>query len=144
MYAQIMTQEENDFFESLLLDKKVNKLKVHDIMSVEEIKVYENDDLQNAKSIMEWEGLKHVCVFNEENKLAGTLHYEDIKHINDKNKTVHELMHTSYHKIYGSLDAEVGKKSVIKEKDHCLPVFENQKIIGILNIEDIFDAKEFN
>ncbi|MBN20211.1 MAG: hypothetical protein CL678_02900 [Bdellovibrionaceae bacterium] len=129
--------EENifQFFPKVSMD--FFPLKVHDIMSTEEIKIYENDLVKNAKKIMNWEGLKHVCVFSEDNELVGTLHYDDIHFQRNKDKKVMDIMHRDYHKIYGELDAEIGKRAVLLEKDHCLPVFENKEIVGILNLEDI-------
>ncbi len=120
------------------------RLKVHDIMSTEEIKVYEDDQINNILRVMKWEGLNHVCVFNEENQLVGTLHFDEVRRVQNQAKKASELMHKNFHKIYGEVDAEIGKKAILKEKDHCLPVFEDKKIIGILNIENIYQFNEFN
>ena len=113
-------------------------------MSVEKIKVYADDLIQNAMRIMKWEGLKHVCVFNQQNELVGTLHFDDVRLKENQDKSVEEVMHCNFHKIYGELDAEIGINAVVHEKDHCLPVYENKKIVGILNIENLFPYSEFN
>lgn len=120
------------------------KLKVHDVMSTEEIKIYHDDQIEMALRIMEWEGLKHVCVFDDSDKLVGILNFQDAVKEKSKKKLVASLMHNDFHKIYGFLDADVGKKFVLKERDHCMPVFENQKIVGILSIEDYYSPNCFN
>lgn len=120
------------------------RLKVHDIMAKEEIKIFFDDNISNALRIMDWEGLKHVCVFNCSNKLIGILNYEDAKKVKNRKTLVKEVMHRNFHTIYGMLDADVGIQSVIDEPEHCLPVYENKKVVGILNIENIFTPNEFN
>ncbi|MFT6632701.1 MAG: putative transcriptional regulator [Bacteriovoracaceae bacterium] len=119
-------------------------LKVHDVMSQEEIKIYQDDELETAERIMDWEGLKHVCVFDHNDELVGVLNYENVKKEKKLHLRVRYLMHTDFHRIYGQLDAQEGLKAVINEPDHCMPVIENQKIIGILSVEDFYFASDFN
>jgi len=118
-------------------------LKVHDIMSVEKVRVFENDNIRNALDIMFWEDLFHVCVFNENHDLVGILHFSDAKSAEDKTIAVKEVMNTKFEKIYGGVSAELGKKAVVQNKDHSMPVFEKKKIIGILNIENIHEYSQY-
>lgn len=131
--------EEQEILSSRLSYREL-PLKVHDIMSIEEISVYQDDPVKSALRIMQWEGLKHACVFDEQNEIVGTLHLDEVLKKENQNKIVKEIMHKDFHMIYGALDSEAGKKAVLREKDHCLPVFENKKIIGILNAEDLFET----
>ena len=61
--------------------------------------------------------------------------YEKIKSIQNGEKKIGCFMKKNFQKIYGMIDAEVGKKRVRREKDHCMPVFENRKVVGILSAE---------
>jgi len=118
-------------------------LKVHDIMSVEKVRVYENDDIESVLNVMFWEDLLHTCVFDERNNLVGILHFNDALSIQNKNTPIKQVMKKNFEIIYGGLSAEVGKKALIENDDHCLPVFENQKIIGILNIENVIEYSQY-
>ncbi len=119
-------------------------LKVHDIMNIEEIQIYRDDTIETAIRIMEWEGLAHACVFDHQEKLVGVVNFEELLKVKKKSDAVNAYMHQDFHKIYGLLDADTGIKAVMKERYHCMPVFENQRIIGILNYESLFDVRYYN
>jgi len=116
---------------------KGQELQVYDIMSVEEVRVYENDQVGVVLNNMLWGDLLHVCVFNKHDELVGILHYNDARDIKHHSKKVEEIMTTEFEEIKGDVSAQDGKLAVLKNRFNCLPVIENEQVIGILNIENI-------
>lgn len=124
------------------------KLKVRDIMVKEEMRIYELDSLEQVKQIMEWEGIFHCCVIDENEKLVGMIDLESIKKL-ERHKGLEGLMaadicHRPTHVLLGSMDAQRGVLTVVGDRYHSCPVFENGKVIGILNIEEVYPAQMFH
>jgi CBS domain-containing protein/gamma-glutamyl:cysteine ligase YbdK (ATP-grasp superfamily) len=115
---------------------------VKHIMSTQLYVVNENDLAQLATSLMLWKGVHHVPVENDKKQLVGLLtwtHMKNFKEEEDLNslKTVSDIMAKSVQTV--DTDTEIKEALSIMKKNMfgCLPVIQNQHLVGIVTLQDI-------
>lgn len=129
-------------WDDITLDNKEQKpILVKEIMSTHILKLYEDDFLNMAQAIMQWNGIHHIPVENNAGELSGLLTWSQLKEYHTKldfaTARTTEIMIKEIITI--SPEAEIKEaKTLLKKHDiGCLPVvFENQ-IVGIISKTDL-------
>jgi CBS domain-containing protein len=114
------------------------------IMTTQLFTVNKNDLADLATSIMEWKGIHHVPVENNNGKLCGLLtksHMEQFK-IKDekyKNTVVEDIMTKDV--IYVRPNTKILEAMHIMKKNKigCLPVVQYKSLVGIITMKDIIN-----
>ncbi len=106
------------------------------------------DDLINlAACLMDWEHIKYVPVEDEDGRLVGLLTYRCLlrlltqgKRALEKDIYVSELMHKS--PLVAAPDTRTldAMRLMRAERVSCLPVVENDKLVGIVTERDLIDV----
>ena len=131
-------------WEDIVVKSNVNKHAkfVHHIMSRQLFTVNENDPAELAVKVMEWKGIHHIPVENEKREIAGILTWTHMKRFNAQNQskedyTVKDIMEKNI--LFASPTMEI-KAAIVLMKKHevgCLPVINDDHLIGIITIPDL-------
>ena len=114
------------------------------IMTTQLFTVNKNDLADLATSIMEWKGIHHVPVENNNGKLCGLLtksHMEQFKVKDEKykNTVVEDIMTKDV--IYVRPNTKILEAMHIMKKNKigCLPVVQYKSLVGIITMKDIIN-----
>lgn len=124
--------------ECIHLDIKQNKL--GRIMTTEVFVVNENDLVALVDKVMYWKKIHHIPVVNDENKIIGIITKNDINKIDlTKNNilVVKDIMIKKMISVDSEISLEEANQLMIKNKIGCLPVIDNDDLIGILTKKDL-------
>ena len=111
------------------------------IMSTQLFTVNENDLAALATDIMIWKNVHHVPVIDEHGSLSGLLTWTHAKKFRDKEESsdylVKEIMEPNL--ITAKATLPIGEAIEIMKKNEigCLPVIQNDELVGIVTIQDI-------
>lgn len=109
-------------------------------MSTDIFSVDEYDSLELVLSIMRWKNINHMPVINDDKKLVGLLSRRDVDLlINDLKKLKQSVKSTMVTNVFTASQfdtLEQAKTKMITHKISCLPVVENDKLIGIITTND--------
>lgn len=109
-------------------------------MSTDIFSVDEYDSLELVLSIMRWKNINHMPVINDDKKLVGLLSRRDVDLlINDLKKLKQSVKNTMVTNVFTASQfdtLEQAKTKMITHKISCLPVVENDKLIGIITTND--------
>ena len=114
---------------------------VKHIMNTEIFSVGPKDSVELVVKIMQWKNIHHMPVINEDKELIGLLTWEDVKDFLDNTvllkKSVDEVMLTS--PITTSKHTEIEHAAGIMSNNQidCLPVVQEEKLIGIITAKDL-------
>ncbi len=116
---------------------------VSHVMSTQLFVVNENDLADLATSVMQWKNIHHVPVENDKGKLTGLLtwthmnKYKAQKEFSNNNLAVRDIMIQDV-KTIGSKKKIKSAIKIMKENEiGCLPVVEEEHLIGIITIKDV-------
>lgn len=110
---------------------------VEDIMNQEVFSVKENVSLEIAKTIMDWKNIHHLPIENQQGDLIGILAYSMINGKSHNGDTlVRDLMETKVVSIGPGDQITKAKELMDLHQISCLPVVENDKVLGILTSSD--------
>ncbi|MCB0761272.1 MAG: CBS domain-containing protein [Flavobacteriales bacterium] len=121
---------------------------VASIMSTDLITVKENDPVELVKKIMEWDNIRHVPVEDEKGKLLGLITYKHLeKHYASNNgsgeiSVAREIMNPNLLKIDPHTDVRHAMLLMIDKAISCLPVVEEDELVGIVTDKDLRDVWE--
>lgn len=113
-------------------------LYVEDIMTQEVITIRENVSLEAIRQIFEWRQFHHVLVESPEGKLEGIIsdkllaQYDGEEALLAKDIMIRKVITTSPEASIQEAQALMDQQHI-----HCLPVIENEKIIGIITDRDL-------
>ncbi len=102
--------------------------------------VDKKDSLELVLNIMKWKNIHHVPVINSEKQIIGLLCWTDVKNYIDnakkRIKSVEDIMKKEVITITQEKSIIDAKKVMKKYKINCLPVVEQNKLIGIITSND--------
>lgn len=114
---------------------------VGQIMSTKLMKLYEDDYINLAMSIMKWNNIHHIPVENEKGELAGLLTWSHIegldKNHKKRNSRVSDLMIKKVVTVQPRTKIETAKKLMDDYQIGCLPVCVGSNLVGIISKVDI-------
>lgn len=125
-----------------LTGKELKLKKVYEIMSSDPQTVHEHDLVDLVLRIMEWRGIHHMPVENEQGVCVGIVTKEDVKNARTKTKNAGNLMVTKIMQrevITIDPNDRILKARDIMEKHEIgsLPVVFNGKLVGMVTRSDL-------
>ncbi|GGP73770.1 CBS domain-containing protein [Shewanella ulleungensis] len=130
-------------------------IKVTDIMITRVVTIEMDDRLSVAKEIFDNVSFHHLLVIDEDNNLAGILSHRDflralspnigtaaelIRDTETLQKRVHQVMSHNPITIAPHCDINLASKLILEHDIGCLPVLENNHIVGIITWKDLLKA----
>lgn len=126
-------------------------MKVKDLMTKELFTLKEEHKINLARDIMNWQRVRHIPVVNIENQVVGLLTHRDILKASissiaslsardqdelDRAIPIKEIMHKNVVTVSPETDIREAASKMIDQKIGCLPVVEDDKLVGILTEAD--------
>ncbi len=126
-------------------------LKVNDLMTKKVMSLQEHDNVQTARSIMNLGRIRHIPIVDQDEKFVGLLTHRDLLEVTiskladiaaevqdeiDASIPIHEIMRRDVTSINPEMDLREAAEILLKHKYGCLPVVEDEKLIGILTEAD--------
>ncbi len=124
--------------ECIHLDIKRNKL--GKIMTTEVFVVNENDLVALVDRVMHWKNIHHIPVVDDENKIVGIITRSDFKKIDlikDNILVVKDVMIKKMISVNSEISLEDANQLMINNEIGCLPVIDNDDLIGIFTRKDL-------
>ena len=112
---------------------------VKELMTTHLIKLNGDDYLSMANAIMDWNGIHHIPVENDEGKLIGLLtwnYLQTLEEVNFESTTVAEVMIKEVKTISPEAELSVALNQMETYQIGCLPVILNDTLVGILSKTD--------
>lgn len=137
-----------------LSDSTTNRISVSDIMTTRVVTIEMDDRLVLAKEIFDNVNFHHLLVVDNE-KLSGILSHRDflralspnigtaaelIRDTETLQKRVHQVMTHNPITIAPHCDINQATKMILDNDIGCLPVLENNIIVGIITWKDLLNA----
>ncbi len=114
---------------------------VGQIMSTKLMKLHEDDYIDLALSIMQWNNIHHIPVENNKGELTGLLtwsHIEELKNNSDKNNTrISDIMIKKVVTVQPRTRLNTAKKLMDEYQIGCLPVCVGTNLVGIISKTDL-------
>ncbi len=122
------------------LVEKYNKL--YKVMSTELFVVNENDLVSLAAKIMEWKGINHLPVVDDKNSLVGIILKNQLtdSHL-DSDTIAKEIMNKDFIAASPETLLDEAIEKLKKNKTSCLPVIDNDILVGIFTNNDLLKIK---
>ena len=133
--------------DSSKVSKKKDKL--YKIMTTELFVVNECDLVELVQKIMEWKGIRHMPVVNESNKIVGiitrtNLDTIDIKQAKNNLLVAKDIMVTNVVTATPETLIKDARKLMDTKKIGCLPIIENEELIGIFTRNDLLKIDKYS
>ena len=117
------------------------------VMTTEVFVAHKNDLLEVVKSIMNWKNIHHMPVVNKSNKMIGVVTKNIIEEAELKNQlddllTVNDVMGEVKIKVDPETTLEQAKSIMKENKIACIPIVENEELIGIFTKHDLERIEE--
>lgn len=120
--------------------------RVDSIMITNLITVREDDLIEFAEKLLEWNGFRHLPVENNKGEITGIISIKDIHRFrqsdDDSNATVGAYMTSDVLFVAPETSLEKAEKMMVANDVGSLPVVRENRIIGIITVKDIVAAKE--
>jgi CBS domain-containing protein len=129
----------------------MGKLKVSDLMTERVFSIRANEDLARLNDLMMDLHVRHVPVVDNEKNVIGLVSHRDLIRVAIsvdgllpvaeqrellKNTTVQEIMTVGIETVEPNQDIEEAGRIMLENKLGCLPVTENNTLVGILTEAD--------
>lgn len=129
----------------------MDELKIRDVMSAAEFTVGRNDKLSIPENLMKQERIRHIPVLDDDGDLCGIITQRDLfrgallKALGYGSRAedqmlnavlVKEAMTENPHTASPSTSISDAARVMLEHKVGCLPVLENQRLVGILTESD--------
>lgn len=129
-------------------------LNVIDLMSHPVVTLAATETLSLAEVVMQMARIRHLPVVDEEDRLVGLVTHRDLLKASLSSLTalstsedkqfkravpVVDVMHTGIESIASMAPAIEAAKMMKQEKIGCLPVIDNDKLVGIITEADFLD-----
>lgn len=114
-------------------------------MSTDLFTVRPDDLIDLAASLMDWRHIRHVPVENEEGRLVGLVTHRDLLRLlshgkHDKDVTVRDVMVSNPVTVSPATPTLDAIQIMRERKIGCLPVVENDQLVGIVTSYDFLEA----
>jgi len=121
---------------------------VKEIMTTELVTLKQTDNLETARTIMYERGIRHIPLIDDDTKLVGLVTQRDVlraststlegdKHLIDESQiSLGDIMTGNVSFAHPKDSLRVAGIELQKEKYGCLPVVENDKLVGIITDTD--------
>ena len=124
---------------------------VRDLMTKDLFTLGQDDNLKTLEDVMKWRAIRHIPVVDEENHVVGLVTHRDLlkysisgfanvaeeeKEALNKSISVSSIMKTNIQTISPELSLQEAAKMMLKYKFGCLPITENDKLVGIITEAD--------
>ena len=120
--------------------KYSSKKVVKHLMNTDIFSVDEEDSIELVLNIMQWKNIHHLPVIDHEKKIIGLLLWKDIeKFIHNQEKlkdNVKTIMRTGIITTSQYTTIDKAKEKMQHYKIDCLPVVEQNRLIGIITLKD--------
>ncbi|ARM75593.1 chloride channel protein [Acidianus manzaensis] len=138
--AQYNTRKESPVHKSEYEVPVMEKLKIADC-KIDDIKIYLHDNVGNAIRVMTENQLNSLPVVDSNNTFIGIVYLRDIE--NQKSSdTVFKYITFGSPYVSTTSSLEHALEIMSRNKARWIPVVENNKLIGIVTIDSVFDAYE--
>jgi CBS domain-containing protein len=118
---------------------KKNRVVKH-IMSSDIFSVPKKDSIALVLNIMKWKNIHHMPVINGGGELLGLVTWTDVENYLGKpkqqNDSISTIMKTDIVTIDAYAPIESAKKLMKTKNIGCLPVLKNNKLIGLVTLND--------
>ncbi|MFI1772576.1 CBS domain-containing protein [Thalassobellus citreus] len=118
----------------------IKKRFVKHIMSYDIFSVDKKDSIELVLNIMKWKNIHHMPVINNNRELVGLITWKDVEAYLDtkklKHNSVDKLMKTNLVTIDEYTSVETAKKLMEDRAIGSLPVIKNNKLIGLITLND--------
>ena len=126
-------------------------LKVNDLMTKKVFSLQEHDNVQTARSIMNLGRIRHIPIVDGEERFVGLLTHRDLLSVTisklaevedevqneiDAAIPIHEIMRRDVTTITPQMDLREAAELLLQHKYGCLPVVDNNRLVGILTEAD--------
>ncbi|WP_078716877.1 CBS domain-containing protein [Paucidesulfovibrio gracilis] len=126
-------------------------MKVKDLMSSPVFSLRQTDTLYSARELMQMQRIRHIPIVTSDNLFIGLITHRDllsatISHLAevdpetqreiDSGIPIQEIMRTDLQSISPEAGLEEAAKVLLNHKYGCLPVVDNQRLVGILTEAD--------
>jgi len=120
--------------------------RVDSIMATYLVTVREDDLLDFADRLMEWNGFKHLPVEDIQNQLTGVLSRKDIDRFREENSSpealVAECMTTNIITVAPEMTVDHAEKTMVANGLGSLPVVRDNRVIGMITATDLKRLQE--
>lgn len=121
---------------------KIAHQKISSIMTTELFTVRENDLVDLVASIMKWRKIRHIPVEDDHGKLLGLITSKTLnKYFDSKSEksleTAGQIMVKDLYTVSPEVDIKLAMLKMINKKIGCLPVVENDELVGIVTDVDM-------
>lgn len=128
-------------WEDIHLEKVKRKPQlVKELMTTHLIKLNEDDYLSMAKAIMEWNGIHHIPVEDDNGELTGLLTWSYLNSLENQysfeSTLVAEVMIKEVKTISPESEVSIALEAMKKDEIGCLPVVIDNTMVGILSKTD--------
>ena len=129
--------------ESRSEDKSVVFLKAEDVMVTEVLTLDEEMSVKEAADIMAKEGFSYAIITKKGTAVGIMTERDILKRIvaedkNSKKTKVKDIMSSPLVQIERGTDLEKASRLMFKKQIKSLPVVENNQLVGLVNLTDIF------
>ena len=126
-------------------------LKVNDLMTKKVFSLQEHDNVQTARSIMNLGRIRHIPIVDRGERFVGLLTHRDLLAVTiskladiedevqneiDASIPIHEIMRRDVTTISPDVDLREAAELLLQHKYGCLPVVEDERLVGILTEAD--------
>ncbi|MEP2935275.1 MAG: CBS domain-containing protein [Gilvibacter sp.] len=117
--------------------------RVGSIMTPKVFTVHHNDVAELATNIMDWKDIHHVPVVDDHDQLVGLLTWTHIIHADysqslNSEFLVQDIMTKSVVTAHPTTLIQDAIATMKKHEIGCLPVVDNEELVGIITIKDVF------
>ena len=124
---------------------------VKDLMSRDLFTLSMDDNLKTLEDMMKWRAIRHIPVVDDEKRVVGLVTHRDLlkysisgfanvaedeKDALNRSIPVSSIMKTNVQTIPPELTLQDAAKLMLKYKFGCLPIVENEKLVGIITEAD--------
>ncbi len=114
------------------------------IMSTQVYTVFPKDSAALILNMMGWKNIHHLPVVDRNEKLLGLLTWSHVQQYFETNKkvkpnlTVSNIMLKSVVTVDPKTELSVAKTILKEQKIGCLPVIQNEQLVGIITLKDLY------
>ena len=142
---EIIHEQENNDEESLKIPL------VKDLMTTDLFTLSMDDNLKTLEDMMKWRAIRHIPVVDDEKRVVGLVTHRDLlkysisgfanvaedeKDALNRSIPVSSIMKTNIQTVPPELTLQDAAKLMLKYKFGCLPIVDNEKLIGIITEAD--------
>jgi predicted transcriptional regulator len=116
----------------------ISDFTVSDVMTNELVVVHENDPILILKHLMHWNNVQQILVENNEHKLTGIVNLRDLEILmsrGNQSKSVKSIMQSNVKTISPDVELVEAKKIMNQYNISVLPVFSDDKLVGIVTTD---------